>query len=124
MLRFGRANILCGVSPFNWAYVFNPLAWVDPLGLAGEAHEGKGKDATKRAFPTKFHKRSVEEVAQLRKEFESIKPEFVRSYANSAEAAKRFTPQQIAKMTKSGKIPKGFVIHHKKPLFRGGQLFR
>uniref|UniRef100_UPI001EEC11A3 EndoU domain-containing protein n=1 Tax=Vibrio vulnificus TaxID=672 RepID=UPI001EEC11A3 len=25
---------------------FNPLEWVDPLGLAGEAHEGKGKDVT------------------------------------------------------------------------------
>ncbi|WP_337165881.1 RHS repeat-associated core domain-containing protein [Vibrio fluvialis] len=31
------------------AYVFNPLEWVDPLGLAGEAHEGKGKDVTNRA---------------------------------------------------------------------------
>nr|WP_269783556.1 RHS repeat-associated core domain-containing protein [Marinibactrum halimedae] len=71
-------------------------------------------------FPTKFHKRSVEEVAKLRKEFESMKPEFIRSYANSAEAAKRFTPQQLAKMNKSGRLPKGYIVHHKNPLFRGG----
>ena len=71
-------------------------------------------------FPTKFHRRSVGEVAQLRKEFESIKPEFVRSYFNSAEAAKRFTPSQLLKMGKSGKLPKGYIIHHKNPLFRGG----
>ncbi|WP_254918677.1 RHS repeat domain-containing protein [Vibrio sp. V15_P4S5T153] len=31
------------------AYVFNPLDWVDPLGLAGEAHEGKGEDVTNNA---------------------------------------------------------------------------
>ncbi|WP_301280647.1 RHS repeat-associated core domain-containing protein, partial [Vibrio vulnificus] len=29
------------------AYVFNPLDWVDPLGLAGEAHEGKGEGTTR-----------------------------------------------------------------------------
>ena len=29
--------------------MFNPLEWVDPLGLAGEAHEGKGKDVANRA---------------------------------------------------------------------------
>ncbi|WP_237666827.1 MULTISPECIES: RHS repeat domain-containing protein [unclassified Vibrio] len=34
------------------AYVHNPMEWVDPLGLAGEAHEGKGKDVTK--GPAKF----------------------------------------------------------------------
>jgi hypothetical protein len=93
------------------------------MGIAGIAGKGRGvgaKYVTKGTFPTKLHRRNVENVAQLRKEFESIKPEFVRSYANSAEAAKRFTPQQIAKMTKSGKIPKGFVVHHKTPLFRGG----
>ncbi|HHY0363484.1 TPA: RHS repeat domain-containing protein, partial [Vibrio cholerae] len=31
------------------AYVFNPLDWVDPLGLAGEAHEGKGETKKKKS---------------------------------------------------------------------------
>ncbi|WP_257978785.1 RHS repeat domain-containing protein, partial [Vibrio parahaemolyticus] len=81
--------------------------------------EIKGLVFTKRGFPTKSHKRSVDEVNLLRKEFESIKPEFVRCYASTKEAAKRFTSKQLVKMIKSGRLPDGFIIHHKTPLFRG-----
>ncbi|ODX22356.1 hypothetical protein BBM91_12750 [Vibrio parahaemolyticus] len=82
--------------------------------------EIKGLVFTKRGFPTKSHKRSVDEVNLLRKEFESIKPEFVRCYASTKEAAKRFTSKQLVKMIKSGRLPDEFIIHHKTPLFRGG----
>lgn len=78
------------------------------------------KAATGGTYPTKYHKISVEEVEVLRTQFESVKPDFVRDYVNTAEAAKRFTPKQLQKMAKSGKLPRGFIIHHKTPLFRGG----
>jgi hypothetical protein len=72
-------------------------------------------------FPTKFHKRSVSEVAKLRAEFESVhKPAFIKQYAQSVEAKQLFTPEQIKKMELQGKLPENWVVHHKMPLFRGG----
>lgn len=69
---------------------------------------------------SRYHERSSQEVASLREEFNSLKGSFVRKYALSSEAARRFTPQQIAKMTRTGQLPDGWIIHHMRPLFRGG----
>jgi hypothetical protein len=78
-------------------------------------------EARNAEFPTKFHKRSVSEVAKLRAEFENgIQKNFVREYAKTAEAKQLFQNEQLRKMQMFGELPKGYVVHHKLPLFRGG----
>jgi hypothetical protein len=78
-------------------------------------------EARNAEFPTKFHKRSVSEVAKLRAEFETVhKPAFIRQFAKSDEAKQFFNPEQIKKMELQGKLPENWVVHHKTPLFRGG----
>lgn len=72
-------------------------------------------------YPTRFHVRSSEELAVLRKEFDKVRPDFVAEYASSAEAARRFTVTERQFMAESGELPRGWVVHHKLPLFRGGE---
>ena len=88
------------------------------LEIAGRKVKGLGKLGV--VGRTKYHKRTITENDQLRKEFNGVKPTFIRFYSETPEAKKRFTPQELAKMTKGGKLPKDFIIHHKLPLFRGG----
>ena len=64
--------------------------------------------------------RTPEEVAKLRAEFESIKPEFIADYASTPHAQARFTLTELAEMAETGRLPQSWYVHHKLPLFRGG----
>jgi len=91
-------------------YVHDPMQWVDPLGLAG-----CGK-------PTKYHKRSVTQVKNMRKTFEKsggARERFLKRLSKQPDAKERFGDEAVSKMAK-GEVPKDMVVHHKKPLFRGG----
>jgi RHS repeat-associated protein len=92
-----------------YSYVQDTTMWVDALGLQG-------------SYPTKYHKRSTEEIAKLRHDFEKsggAKEKFLKSAANHPDAEKKYGKDAVAKM-KEGKVPDDMVVHHKKPLFRGG----
>lgn len=76
-----------------------------------------------KGFPTRFHRRSVEEVAQLRKEFNKsggFREKYLKYLANQPGASERYGVEALERM-KKGKVPEGMVVHHKKPLFRGGE---
>ena len=56
----------------------------------------------------------------LRAEFDAMRPEFVRQYAGTAEAARRFSASQVRRMARTGRLPGDWIVHHKIPLGRGG----
>jgi RHS repeat-associated protein len=65
----------------------------------------------------------VGEVNALRNAFKNgARSKYVKSYSQTTEAARRFSPEQLTYMEKYGKLPKGsnYIVHHKQPLFRGG----
>ena len=74
--------------------------------------------------PTKYHKRTVGEVAEARKAFPAKRKEYISDYASEAlnddnnQAHKHFTPKQLKLMEATGKVPDGYNVHHKKPIFR------
>ncbi len=75
-------------------------------------------------FTEMYRTRPAYEVAALRAEFGGLKGSFMREFAESPEAAARmadgeFTARDIANMSK-GRVPVDYDIHHKLPLFRGG----
>ena len=75
-------------------------------------------------FTEMYRTRPAYEVAALRSEFGGLKPSFLRDFAESPEAAARmadgeFTSSQISDMAR-GKLPADYEIHHKLPIFRGG----
>ena len=49
-----------------------------------------------------------------------VKKDFIKNFAETPQAAKRFSAEQIEKMQKYGRLPTDWVVHHKLPLFRGG----
>lgn len=78
--------------------------------------------ANPRSKPTSFHKRTVGSVAKLRNLFDKkggAKEKFLKWLAKQPGTAKKFGPKAVESM-KKGKVPTGMVVHHKKPLFRGG----
>ena len=102
-------GLLGGVNVF--AYAPNPIHWIDPWGLS----------CTK-AKPTKYHKRTVNEVEKMRKTFEKSggrREKFLKHLAKQPDALEKYGKDALEKMQK-GKVPDGMVVHHKKPLFRGG----
>jgi len=70
-------------------------------------------------MPTRFHIRAPEETRILRTEFNIMRRSFLKKYANGPEALKRFSESE-RNMMLAGRLPKGYIIHHKKPLYRGG----
>lgn len=78
----------------------------------------KNGDLAKK-MPTRFHMRTPQETAILRNEFKTLRGDFLEKYANSPEALKRFS-QNERNIMLARKLPKGYIIHHKKPLYRGG----
>ncbi|WP_166113516.1 HNH endonuclease [Pseudoalteromonas sp. Z9A5] len=74
--------------------------------------------------PTKYHKRTVGEVAEARKEFPANRSKYIKKYAAEAlnddnhEAHKHFTQKELKRMKETGKVPPGYDVHHKKPIFR------
>ncbi|PWU04498.1 MAG: hypothetical protein C5B43_04490 [Verrucomicrobia bacterium] len=71
-------------------------------------------------MPTKFHVRTMEETAALRKEFyPNVRAKFLRQYSYSKNAKKKFSESEL-EILKMGELPEGWIVHHKIPLFRGG----
>jgi RHS repeat-associated protein len=100
---------LAGNNPTLYAYVHDPNSWVDVLGL----------DCGK---PTKYHKRTTAEVEELRKAFDKsggARELFLKDLAKDPKSVKRYGVEAVESM-KKGNVPKDMVVHHKKPLFRGG----
>jgi hypothetical protein len=60
-------------------------------------------------------------IDRLRSEFdEVVRPDFIRGYADTSEGMKRFSEVDRSLMRRRGQLPPGWIVHHKKPLFRGG----
>jgi RHS repeat-associated protein len=94
-----------GAGDDLYAYAPNVWRWLDPFGLT-----------------CKVRKRSVKSVAQLRRNFEKsggARSRFLKKLAKDPNAVKKYGKAGVEKM-KKGKCPPGMVVHHKKPLFRGG----
>ncbi|WP_018693037.1 RHS repeat-associated core domain-containing protein [Algicola sagamiensis] len=76
------------------------------------------------AKPTKFHKRTVGEVDNARSEFSQPRKEYVSKFAKDAlndeshEAHLYFGKKELMKMEITGRVPEGYNVHHKKPIFR------
>jgi hypothetical protein len=67
-----------------------------------------------------FQTRSKEEIAFLRNEFnKGDRASYLKFFAETDKARRGFTDAQRALM-RQGKVPDGLVVHHSKPLFRGG----
>ena len=65
--------------------------------------------------------RTSEETAALRAEFEGgVKKQFIREYVNTTEASAKFDTAELEAMSKYGLLPDDWYVHHKLPLFRGG----
>ncbi len=74
--------------------------------------------------PTKYHKRTVGEVAEARKAFPSKRDEYISNYATDAlnddnhVAHRYFSEDELIDMQITGDVPDGYNVHHKKPIFR------
>ncbi|WP_163133847.1 RHS repeat-associated core domain-containing protein [Agarivorans sp. Alg241-V36] len=81
--------------------------------------------------PTKYHKRTVGEVAEARAAFDKERKKFVRNYAKEVSAdenhafRKQFQDKSYDEvedmlyvMESDGTVPDGFNVHHKQPIFR------
>jgi RHS repeat-associated protein len=74
--------------------------------------------------PTKYHKRTVGEVEVARKAFPPKRAEYISSYANAALnddnhiAHEYFNKDELEYMEYKGEVPRGYNVHHKKPIFR------
>jgi RHS repeat-associated protein len=89
-----------------YAYVGDPLTWHDPMGLGACG----------------LQKRKPSTVAKLRKDFSKkggARSRFLKKEAAKRGATKKYGKAAVARM-KKGQVPKNMVVHHKKPLFRGG----
>ena len=100
---------LLGNNPNFYAYTYDSNICIDLLGLND-------------CMPTKFHKRTVGEVAELRKAFDKsggAREEFLKKLAQDPNAVNKYG-QDAVNLMKKGNVPENMVVHHKKPLFRGG----
>lgn len=67
-----------------------------------------------------YVKRTAEETAILRKEFNStIKKSFLKDLSNTPEAMNKFSPEMLGRMS-IGRNPDGWQVHHKLPLDDSG----
>ena len=98
-----------GLESTEWnlyAYVEDTNIEIDEFGLYRKA----------------FRKRSVKAVEKLRKRFNSRgRKKFLKRLAKDKAAikAKKLSAADVDKL-KKGKVPDGYVVHHKEPLYRGG----
>jgi hypothetical protein len=64
--------------------------------------------------------RSIEDTAAMRRQFDNGgRADFLQQFAATPGAQGAFTPTQLSRMS-DGFVPEGFIVHHKQPLFRGG----
>jgi uncharacterized protein len=67
-----------------------------------------------------YIKRDPAEAAALRREFNSsVRKSFLKDMAGTPEAASKFNPSDLLRMSKGG-VPSGWSVHHKLPLDDGG----
>ncbi|WP_039056426.1 HNH endonuclease signature motif containing protein [Enterobacter sp. Bisph1] len=67
-----------------------------------------------------YVKRTAEETAILRKEFNStVRKSFLKDLSNSPEAMNKFSPEMLERMS-IGRNPEGWQVHHKLPLDDSG----
>ncbi|VFS25351.1 Uncharacterised protein [Enterobacter cancerogenus] len=67
-----------------------------------------------------YIKRDPAEAAALRREFNSsIRNSFLKDIAGTPEAASKFNPSDLLRMSEGG-VPGGWSVHHKLPLDDGG----
>ena len=93
-----------GVTPYS--YVRDTNSWIDEFGLACE----------------KYRKRTPKQVARLRKNFENrLKKRYLKNLSKDKNKIKELglSGSDVEKL-KKGNVPDGYVVHHKKPLYRGG----
>ena len=93
-----------------YSYVNDPLTWTDELGLK------------RGCWQDKFRKRSKSSVKRMRKSFTKkggARERYLKNLAKDPNAEKIYGKKAVEQM-KQGKVPDGYNVHHKKPLFRGG----
>ena len=92
---------------FNfYAYVDDSNLYIDELGL----------------YKSAYRKRSKASVKKLRDRFNNkVRKKFIKKLAKDENSlkARGFSDADIEAM-KKGDVPTGYVVHHKKPLYRGG----
>ena len=77
---------------------------------------GKGSRGPR---PTKYHKRTVREVKKLRDRFNrGIRKRYLKWLSKQKGAREKYG--DAWKDMDKGRVPDGYVVHHKLPLFRGG----
>lgn len=68
-----------------------------------------------------WQNKGVNRTEQLRKAFDSTqRAEFLKQWASSDQAKRIFGQAELDKIAKRGQLPGDWVVHHKKPLYRGG----
>ncbi|MFB5763712.1 HNH endonuclease [Paenibacillus medicaginis] len=88
----------------------------------------KGEDVTLPNVKTEsvtFNKRNPEDTAQLRKDFNKVRKEMMKSKANDPKKLKELkqagiSDNDIEDMKEDGLVPDGWQVHHKIPLDQGG----
>jgi hypothetical protein len=67
-----------------------------------------------------YVKRTAEETAALRKEYNStVRKSFLKDLSGSSVAVNKFSPDMLLRMS-DGKVPSGWQVHHKLPLDDSG----
>ena len=72
-----------------------------------------------------FNKRNPNDTAQLRKDFNKVRKDLMKSLANNPEKTKELVKSDISDndiedMKEYGLVPDGWQVHHKIPLDQGG----
>ena len=88
-----------------YQYSPNPFTWIDPWGLK-----------------TCYHKRTKGEIKKIRANFGKkggAKEKYLKKMAKDPNSIQKYGQAGVDRM-KKGQVPEGFDVHHKKPIFRGG----
>ncbi|WP_348749477.1 RHS repeat-associated core domain-containing protein, partial [Pseudomonas rhodesiae] len=88
-----------------YQYAPNPFTWIDPWGLK-----------------TCYHKRTKAQIKKIRANFGKkggAKEKYLKKLAKDPNSIQKYGQAGVDRM-KKGQVPEGFDVHHKKPIFRGG----
>ncbi|MCB1318058.1 MAG: HNH endonuclease, partial [Leptospiraceae bacterium] len=123
--RRGASGVTGGLNAARLNTIRAEVNWLKSQGVKKALHRrifienGPGVGS----FPTRFHVRSTEQVEVLRNAFNSraFQKQYLQHlYNNSSESVLSRLSQAERQLLASGRLPEGFVVHHKTPLFRGG----
>lgn len=71
-----------------------------------------------------YNKRATEETAKLRKDFNSVRKQYLKDLANDSGKVQQLRKAGLSEadiaLMKNGNVPKGWQVHHKLPLDDGG----